>query len=93
MRSQPLGHGGTALPAQPLGLDLAAQRRDGCAGERGGARCSGAPEQCAEARGKLPNIILVDFHDRGDLFEVVDALNKVSANSEPFQAAPEPPAT
>ena len=50
-------------------------------------------ERCRKARGKLPNIILVDFHDRGDLFEVVDALNKVSANSEPFQAAPEPPAT
>ena len=43
--------------------------------------------------GKRPNIILVDFHDRGDLFKVVDALNKVSVDTEPFQAAPEPPAT
>ena len=50
-------------------------------------------EECAEARGKRPNIILVDFHDRGDLFKVVDALNEVRGDTGPFQAAPEPPAT
>ena len=41
-----------------------------------------APSECAEERGKLPNIILVDFHDRGDLFKVVDALNKVGARHD-----------
>ena len=39
------------------------------------------PSECHEARGKLPNIILVDFHDRGDLFKVVDALNKVRGDT------------
>ena len=55
------------------------------------ARASRA--SAAKERGKRPNIILVDFHDRGDLFKVVDALNKVRGDTGPFQAAPEPPAT
>ena len=50
-------------------------------------------QECAEARGQRPNILLVDFHDRGDLFKVVDALNEVRGDTGPFQAAPEPPAT
>ena len=50
-------------------------------GQTRGARCS-ARQQRAEARGHLTNIILVDFHDRGDLFKVVDTLNKVSAEQD-----------
>jgi hypothetical protein len=31
--------------------------------------------ECADARGRVPNIVAVDFYDVGDLFEAVDALN------------------
>jgi hypothetical protein len=53
----------------------------------------GRAQRCEEVRGKRANIILVDFHDRGDLFKVVDTLNKVRGDTSPFQAGPEPPAT
>ena len=32
-------------------------------------------QSCAEARGQRPNFVVVDFHDQGDLFAVVDELN------------------
>lgn len=32
-------------------------------------------EECEATRGRLPNLIAVDFFDRGDLIEVVDQLN------------------
>jgi hypothetical protein len=32
-------------------------------------------QRCFAERGHLPNIVAVDFFDRGDLFDVVDALN------------------
>ncbi len=32
-------------------------------------------EECERERGMRPNLIAVDFYERGDLFEVVDRLN------------------
>ena len=34
-------------------------------------------QQCAEERGRMPNIVAVDFYGRGDLFDVVKELNGV----------------
>lgn len=34
-------------------------------------------EQCAQEQDHIPNLVAVDFADRGDLFAVVDALNGV----------------
>jgi hypothetical protein len=48
-------------------------------------------KDCHEERGKLTNVILVDFFNRGDLVEVVRTLNGVSPRSSPFQAAPDEP--
>jgi len=33
--------------------------------------------QCRSERGQIPNLVAVDFYDRGDLFQVVDELNGV----------------
>lgn len=35
-------------------------------------------EDCWAERGQIPNLVAVDFYDRGDLIQVVDALNGVS---------------
>lgn len=35
----------------------------------------GRVEQCRAESGRLPNLVAVDFYDRGDLFEVVRGLN------------------
>ena len=35
-------------------------------------------EECASERGRLPNIVAVDFYADGDLFDVVDPLNGVA---------------
>ena len=35
--------------------------------------------QCQRERGRLPNILAVDFYRSGDLFEVVAELNGVTA--------------
>ena len=35
--------------------------------------------ECQRERGMLPNILAVDFYRSGDLFGVVDALNRVTA--------------
>jgi hypothetical protein len=37
---------------------------------------------CREERGRLPNIIAVDFYASGDLFEVVDELNGVASAAD-----------
>lgn len=36
-------------------------------------------ERCRTERGLLPNLVAVDFYERGDLFAVVDALNEPGA--------------
>ena len=36
-------------------------------------------EECLEVRGQIPNIVAVNFADIGDVHEVVDELNGVSA--------------
>lgn len=33
-------------------------------------------QDCLEVRGRLPTMLAVDFYDQGDLFQVVDALNR-----------------
>ncbi len=42
----------------------------------------GRARQCQEERGKLPNVIAVNFYETGDLFAVVEALN-----DDPFATA------
>ena len=37
----------------------------------------GRAEQCADERGQIPNFVAVNYVDRGDLYDVVDALNGV----------------
>lgn len=37
---------------------------------------------CADRWGRLPNLVAVNHHDLGDLFEVVDALNGVDGSDE-----------
>ena len=38
--------------------------------------------RCMEERGRLPNLVAVDFYERGDLFPVVDVLNDSVAAAE-----------
>ena len=38
--------------------------------------------QCEAARGQLPNLVAVNFYRLGDLLEVVDEINGVSAAAE-----------
>ncbi|MBM3659181.1 MAG: hypothetical protein FJW95_06715 [Actinobacteria bacterium] len=38
--------------------------------------------RCMEERGLLPNLVAVDFYERGDLFGVVDALNAAVGEAE-----------
>ncbi len=38
--------------------------------------------RCMEERGLLPNLVAVDFYERGDLFPVVDVLNDSVAAAE-----------
>lgn len=35
-------------------------------------------QTCRRLRGQLPNLVAVDFYERGDLFAVVDTLNETS---------------
>lgn len=42
----------------------------------------GRARRCADERGRVPNIVAVNFYDVGDLFEAVDALNGVAPASE-----------
>ncbi|NCG19051.1 MAG: hypothetical protein GWP91_08570, partial [Rhodobacterales bacterium] len=32
-------------------------------------------DECRNQTGQLPNFVMVDYYDHGDLFEAVDALN------------------
>jgi hypothetical protein len=46
-------------------------------------------QRCRQLRGLFPNIVAVDFAEKGDLFRVVDALNGVSSTpAEGATAAP-----
>ena len=40
-------------------------------------------EECQEERGLLPNFVAVDFYDRGDLFGVVQTLNRLDSDTTP----------
>ena len=37
-------------------------------------------EQCQAERGRLPNLVVVDFGDEGDALDAVDQLNRVAAS-------------
>jgi hypothetical protein len=37
---------------------------------------------CEETRGLFPNLIAVDYSDRGDLLDVVDDINGVSTDRQ-----------
>ena len=41
-------------------------------------RSCAAPRPAGGFRGQLPNLVAVDFYERGDVFAVVDALNGIS---------------
>jgi hypothetical protein len=38
-------------------------------------------DTCRRARRHIPNIVAVDFYAKGDLFKVIDRLNRVEVNS------------
>jgi hypothetical protein len=40
-------------------------------------------QRCDEARGKTPNLVAVDFSERGDLFGVVKTLNGLPRDARP----------
>ena len=44
-------------------------------------------DACRRARHQMPNIIAVDFYSKGDLFRVVNRLNRVEINSAVLAAA------
>jgi len=43
--------------------------------------------ECTEQRGRVPNIVAVDFYDVGDLFEAVDRLNGLPLPDPPARSA------
>ena len=77
LRAEPRARRRAAVPAQPLGQHgpgaAAGQRRDR---QRLRRRCCAAPATASAIRGQPVNLVAVDFYKRGDLFRVVDTLNR-----------------